>query len=467
MTVRIKAVLAMLVSAVMIMTAGFAADIEVGDVHVGSFEWGTRNVSLTLTNLSIDYRFIVATANARFLESNFQSPRDARASFLIAPGSSTAVKVPVEIAPNFGKGIVTVTVYDVVDTLDMLLASQEFFTKEFPFSIEAPDEIRKIIEKGIYVPFFVEKSPAFDNAFSRIFMLLLHQGKSLDEIARICKTTPEVITSLASRLKNEAYIGFNEDRYFPKTALLDNSEITAFLPDITAAVGQLYEVLVRNLSSYDTTVARLAGEGKITRDPNDLLDGSSVLYHKYPVVFGLCLWNLMGRDFVNSGLVFNIFENSDPCNARMGDYMYMVTGPYSNVGRSFYYYVPDVTGERFFCGLSNSSITCAPDFRERARMGMEANWSFEGDSSPTYYSYSPDKTRPSVSGLAENTAPVIDRLQSKTDELIARSNNRTYARAVKYWCWSMVVGELMEKFEENGILKRDGNGIFLFQKANE
>ncbi|MFZ1682712.1 MAG: hypothetical protein WAU88_01145, partial [Candidatus Zixiibacteriota bacterium] len=103
------------------------ADLEVtvGDMDRPQHKWGSQFLSVPVTN-NTDYpKYIVVKAILKFQGSYLNPARGFRSNNVLYPGKSMVLGVPVEIPANYGTAFFTLTVYDVVDTLDMLLPSQK------------------------------------------------------------------------------------------------------------------------------------------------------------------------------------------------------------------------------------------------------------------------------------------------------------------------------------------------------
>jgi hypothetical protein len=432
-----------------------ASDFEVGNINLSSTNWGMQTASINLTNLSEDYRLVVALAEVAYPEGNIESTRQSRKNFIILTPDTVSLELPFVIHGNIGNGVVTVSLFDVVDTLDQLLESQKFYSEEFPFNITISESLKPIIDSGIYVPYFVDKSEIFDNLFSRMLLLLLHREVSAEEIARLAKTDPDYVSLEADRLMQEYYVEKSGPDYKSRVSVIEADQLKVLWPVMKKTVDGLYNVIKRNLPGYDSTVRALAQQGLVTSDANDLADGSSVLYHKYPVVLGLLLWDLLGTDFINNGQIFATFRDSDPCRAAMGDYMYLIVGPEKNAGRTFYFRMMDNEDvPRFYCGFNIPEIRC-----------NERGWTFKKEQAPTYYIYDEEKIRMPLSILMDGSTEYTAELKRKLAEVFEKDQDRSYIHGARYWCWNVLVGDLMEKLEKTNVLAREGSGNFLMQEV--
>jgi len=441
-----------------------AADFRVENAMISSTDWGNQKIEADVFNQSEDYKFVVAESKVEFEEGSNRSPRFTKKSFIFEPASSRHIEIPIEIPGNFGDGIINLNLYDVVDTLDQPLESQNFFSKEFDISITVPPELKVMSGKGLQIPPLEDFNETIDNSFSRILILLLHQGKSVDEIAKICGVESYYVKLYISQLQREKFIGADSKNYQPTFYVLDSESIGRVLPKIDEAISGLYDVIKNNLPTYDSVVNAMAQKGEITSDRDNLLEPSSVLYHRYPVVMGLLLWDILGRDFVNDGKQFSIFETPNMWRPNMGDYMYLAETDAENNGRSFYYYINEANGERFFCGLVPEGFKFDKD--PNARRYLSLNMIFNQNYPPLYFSYNEIINQIPLSLLMDGATEFMVKLKKDLDSIFPPAdNNKKELKGARLWCWNLVVTRLMEQFERNDILEKEGTGIYIMQKV--
>lgn len=459
-----KAVIFLCTLSLFVSVSLSASNFEVGDVDFPAMKWGDQKVMINVTGLSEDYGFVLAETEIRFLGDVFVSPRFFRNSFIFEPLSSARLELPLEIPGNFGSGVTRISLYDVVDTLDQPLESQRFFEKEHKFDIDTPVQLKAVIDSGIQVPAFVDQTDAFDNLFSRMLVLLLHRGRSLDEIASACNTELDVVKSIASRLAESGYLKPVDTGFESNFAVIENDDISTLKQVIDLTIDSLYEIIARNLPAYDSTLRAMADAGTLTKDSNDLLDGGSVLYHTHPVIMGLLLWDILGKDFVNDGVQFSIFDQPESSEANMGNFMHMVVGDVHQIGKTFYYYINDPKGERFYCGGYGS----VRSFHRHTDItgSFPVNLLFASGHPPLYFSYNEDKLRIPLSNLMDGTSEFIVRLKHEVGSAFYAKDMLRFIRGIRYWCWNLIVSDLMDRFEENGVLERENAGVYVFQKVD-
>jgi len=452
---HIRLIITICISIIALSATVLAQDFKVGEIRLSSTTWGKHIASFDLTNLGEYFSFVVATAEVDFPESVIDSKRLTRKTFIVQPPELEKLEMPFVIHGNIGKGTVLINLYNVVDTLDPLFESQKFYSRKFEFNIEIPISLKTIVDSGLQVPSIVNLTSTFDNLFNRIVIFLINRGKSLAEIAQSTGVEKSFIEKTASVLADEGLLDLQDSTYKPTFIVLENNQARAIEPAIDKAVTDIYSTVTGNIHKYDSTLTALASKGLLTKDESNVLDGGSILYHKYPTFLGLFFWELLGSDFINDGNDILIYEGSDLCRARMGDYMFMVIGRSDYVGITFYNKLQGGNVDGFYCGAISPILKCG-----------SKKWAFEQDNSPIYYTYNEDKINLPLSILAEGVNDHITVLERALSDSFPNDKDKDSFKGVRYWCWNLVVDKLMSKLIENEVLKMDGKGIFLLQKTD-
>ena len=459
----------MILTALLVLAATVAAsdstDFRVGEVRLSSTAWGEQTASFDLTNLSPDYRFITMLTQVRFPDVPQEAARVNRRSLLVAPGATVPLKISYEIPGQYGQGLLNIRLYDVVDTLDMLLESQLFYDREFEFNIAVPPRIQPIIDGGVHTPVFVDRTYAFDSDFLKIVLVLLHRGKSTAQIARLADVDEDYMVSTMNYLLGRGLVDSTASGFRPTVAIIDEAVREMIMSGVDETVAELYGLLEENLAAYEGALEGLIEAGEVTSDPNNLLEGTSILHHRYPVVLGLLLWDELGRDFVNDGQPFEAMRGADPCQGDMGEYLYLVTGDESGVGNTFYFYRNDRQGDRFYIGTGRPEISCGEDFTGRRQRGKSANWIFARGNPPIYYTIDPPRLKTALAVLAGGTREPLSALRESLDRVIGERQSDEVLGGARYWCWNMVVSELIDRLEKSGAIEKEGSGIYLIHKV--
>lgn len=428
-------------------------------------EWGRQTARIEVRNQDEYHKFLVSRAEVVF--SDFETPtrRVTVRSFIVRPtgDSSVTINVPIFIPANFGRGICTVALYDVVDTLDELYESRIFYEKEIGFDKPLPKWIAGIIDSGLQVPYFVDQSVRFDNHFGRVFALLSHRGMSAEEIAEFCQVNDNYAKSLGAHLVSKKCFIRDGNFYRPAFAVIDTDDREALRPEIEGTIEAVSREIENNLSAYDSTLKALIATGELTSDPQNMMDGGSVLHHKHPTVLGLALWETLGMDFVNDGQSFNIFDNSDHREALMGDFMYLVIGPDKYKGKSVYYAFDNNQGRLFYTGCFKGPLDRDPV--ESRVQKYPIDFDFGENIRPVVYFYNLDKCRKPLAVLTSGIPERARALRERVDSRFAESKDTEAHRGARYWCWSLVVEGVMNRLVENKIIETEDGDVFLLRRT--
>lgn len=440
-----------------------ASDLQVSEITLSSTNWGRQTASIDLSNSGENYSFVVAISEVRFTGGKYESPRFTRRTFFIEPSSKNDLKLPITISAGYGKVEIDIFLYEVIDTLDQLFDSQRFFTKSFPVEFKISENLKKQIVDEIKLPKFVEDNILFDNYFSRALMTLIQYEKTTEEIAELCQTDTDFIKTIMKEYQEAGLINIDGSTAAINFMAINKSLAEAVFPAVKNTVEGLFKAVSKNYASYDSALVSMVSEGKLSADKNDALDLATILYQKYPVTLGLLLWDLLGREFINDSKPFDIFEGSDPCNAVMGDFMYMMVGADNYSGDSYYYSTQDAKNNIIYCGLGPHNFKCFPGYRELARKNKTVSWAFDYQNSDIVYLYNEDKIRKPMSILMDGTNEHIENLKVQMDNIFAGTFYDTNNKGARYWCWNLVVTRLMKKFEDENIFERDNTQLYRLQ----
>ncbi|MCP4703157.1 MAG: replication protein [candidate division Zixibacteria bacterium] len=444
----------------------WASDLKVSDVTLSSTNWGDQTASFNLSNMGEDYKFVVAVSEISNVDGTGESPKFTKKAYFIEPSSEQELVLPITISAGYGKIEIGIKLYDVIDTLDQVFDSQMFFTKVIPVEFKVSDKMKNEILDDLTFPKFVENNDLFDDYFSRMLLTLLYNKKSTKEIAELCGTDITFINSIINEYSEAGIISVNGTSAKINFMAIDKNHAEMIVPVVNKTIENLYGVLSNNFQAYDDAISSLVSQGRLTADKFDALDMGAILYQKYPVTLGLFLWDILGREFVNDGHPFNIFEGSDPCNAVMGDYMYMMVGAENYIGDSYYYSTGDSNNNVIYCGLGNPNFICPSNYRESAKKKRPVRLGFDFKNPDKIYLFNDEKIREPLSVLMDGTIESVEKLKSDMANIFAGTYFDTNHKGARYWCWDMVVTKLMAKLVENNVIEKDNTHLYRLQKTD-
>jgi len=459
-----------------LVSGAFAQEFIVATPDFGSLQWGKQTVNVSVTNLVDDYRFVVAWSHVEFENAPGNSDRQSRVVMIVEPLQTVKVAVPVEIPGNFGTALVSVTLYNVVDTLDNLLPTQKFASFEHRQTFQIPSTLPGDLS-NIKSPPYGHRWGDFDNDFVRALIVMAKRGRTALEMAEQTGVDTSVILSQLNGLTQRGYLKKADSLYAPLNAVIDTNDLTLLLPEVERTVEALYRLFQAKLPEYDRYLARLATEKKIARDGTSVLDVTSVLYHKYPFLAAILLWSKMGVEFVNDGKPFNIFANegmergkylrSDPCRARMGKYNYLAVGPEETAGKTFYFYLSDdgAGGDMFYFGAGEIAIDCHAFLDSISGAPRSFDWTSFASNQPTYFQYADSTVNLAVPFFGNELTRASQALRSKIEESYKSPSSSLAIYGVRYWAWNLVVSRLIERLEQTKLIEKEGDGFYHFQRV--
>lgn len=443
-----------------------ASDLKVSDVTLSATSWGHQTATIDLSNSGENYTFVVAMSEVRFTGGQYESPRFTRKSFLIEPSSENELMFPVNIPAGFGNVEINIFLYDVVDTLDQIFGSQRFFTKSFSAEFKISKRLKDEIVDKIRLPKIVENNMLFDNYFSMAVLTLIYNEKTIDEIADLCQADADFIRAVMDEYQEAGLIKSDGSSAILNFMTINKNQAEEIIPAIDNTINNLFEIISKNYHDYDNAIVDLVSEGKLSKDKYDALDPGTILYQKYPVTLGLFLWDILGREFVNDGKPFNIFEGSDPCNAVMGDYMYMTVGAEDYVGNSYYYSTGDPANDVIYCGFGQHNFNCPPGYRELGKKNKHVRFVFDSKNPDMIYLFNDDNVRKPLSILMDGTIDEVENLKKELDNILTGTYYDSNNKGARYWCWDLVVTRLMKKLVDEKIIEEDNIRLYRLQRVN-
>lgn len=453
-----------------------AQEFVAANPNFGSLQWGRQTINVTIANQVDDYRFVIALSQVEFENMPGSSDRRGRLVTIVDPLQTMTMAIPVEIPENYGTALVTVTLYNVVDTLDNLLPSQKFASFEHRQSFQIPSTLPADLS-NITSPPYAHRWGDFDNDFIRALIVMAKRGMTPQEMAARTGAESTAIKSQLERLANRGYLKAVDSIYAPLNAVIDTNDLARLLPEVDRTVETLFRLFQTKLPEYDRYLARLAAEKKVARDGTSVLDVTSVIYHKYPFISAILLWSKIGVEFINDGKPFNIFANegmergkylrSDPCRARMGKYNYLVVGPEDNAGKTFYYYLSDdgAGGDMFYFGANEVAIDCHAFLDSISSAPRSFDWTSFAARQPTYFQYADSTIKLVLPFFGEELTRAAQTLRASIEESYKSPTSPLAIYGVRYWAWNLVVSRLIERLEQAKLFEKEGDGFYHFQRV--
>ncbi len=262
-------------------------DCTVGDITLDNVNWGKGTSSVTIVNNSRDLKFIVVLTDVDFIEATPVVNRRVRSSFAVLPMENAVLRPEMIVPGNYGAARITLRFYDVVDTVDQLLESQLFHSKELSHEFPAPASVQSYLTQTITLPPRVTEHPYFDHQISRLLLLMIAEGKSVAEISAITGASETYVDELAQFMVRNGYVNRADSGFtlaFTAISHKEALEAGALALSIADSLGKLIE---QNLPAYRSKLQEMVASGTVAKDSSYFMNGGTVLYHLYPAIAAL------------------------------------------------------------------------------------------------------------------------------------------------------------------------------------
>ena len=290
-------VLALIACAVFAVIVHAQPQMEVVKVEEPEWTWGSQAINMTVRNNSEYVRFLVIKAD---LESQGKGEKwqiSSKFTTYVAPQTVAEMAPVVTILGNYGPAMVTLTAFDVVDTLDVVLPEQQFLDTTFQFTIDVPAEAGKWVNQRVTLPPRVDHHPYFYDQFSRMMLQFIAARVPLEEMARISGCRASYVRSILNRMRRHGLARLGETAIELNFPYISLKEADACLPLADRSADLLANAIAQNLVNYEGFLDSLVKAGVMPGDRDNLMSGIQVLYEPYAVVAALLLWCEMGSSF--------------------------------------------------------------------------------------------------------------------------------------------------------------------------
>ena len=450
--------------AVLAATTGCAQQPEVivGKIGLPEQAWGMQTLPFDVTNNTDWLKFLIVETDVAFEGSYVNPHRVVRTNFVLEPLMKLTVDSRLEIPPNYGQLFLKIRIYDVVDTLDNLVLGKVVFEQPFSIRFPAPESVIPYFQDRITLPPLAGEHGLLDNEFSRLMLLMLHEKKTPQEIAVICQTDTTYVREVAERMVEERYLKKEADQYSVIVPIISKEYAEAGRSLADRISDRLTERLTANLANRRTVIDSLRESGIYSGDSTNFTEGGMLLYRPFPLVGGLYLWQVLGQKFVSRSQGLHVFAGTDPCNARIGPYLYLVQGGDYFNGHHFYTADPTSGGYNSQFGDSIPKIDCKPGFDKRPVARESIDWTFTSPDHPDTYLYDSTFINPMLRAIDAG----VDEILSDALTELGTINKQFYSTeptlGTRYWFWNLTASLTLDKMIENGVITRTGNGQFKF-----
>lgn len=442
-------------------------EILVGDVNFSSLRWGWQTVTFEVTNNSDDLKYVTAEIEVQFSGSYLNPNRRTLSHTFLKPRQSKLFSPRVFIPGSYGRAQITVYLYDVVDTLDILLPGQKFLQQVFSINYSIPDEILDYFNEKITLPPRVERHPDFDYEFSRVVLYMLNEGRKLEEIAEMAKADTSFVTEIVQNMTAKGYLVKKNGTYrttFPLISISEAETAKKLARQLSDALAKLIE---ENMKTYPKILDSLVSAGAVDKDSNSFLNGGVVLYRPYPIVSALLLWFDLGQKFITRSAPLWIYDGTDLCNAYIPQYMYAVQGGDVFNGTQFYYLSSAGQDFRILYGDVEPEIDCPEDYSLKGKLGKRIDWRYDRKYLPETFMLDTLVVRPVLDALAIGTDSLLEDAYYKLRDIAVKHGHEKLLFGERYWFWNLVATDVLRKLVDKKVITPRGNGQFQFFGLSE
>ncbi|MDH4158555.1 MAG: hypothetical protein OEW00_14905, partial [candidate division Zixibacteria bacterium] len=376
-----------------------------------------------------------------------------------------ALSPRVYIPGNYGKADLVMQIYDIVDTLDVLMPDQMFYEQPFTLKYHCPEAIAPYFQEKITMPPFVERHPDFDNEFSRVLVYLIDEGKSPEQIAEMAMADVSFVNEILGTMVDRGYMRNTEQGYFLTFPAITVAEAEAARPLAESTSEALVKMIEKNLPAYWQALDSLVQAGAVSSDSNFFMDGGTIIYRPYAVVSTMFLWFDLGKRFITRRNPLVIYRDTDLCNAHIPDYLYAVQGGDVFNGTNYYYQYHGQRGYKIFYGDRVPDLLCEEGYLDKGRKGFKAEWYYTEESRPEDFVIDTTVIRPVLSALGQGSDSLVTETYFNLQKLAKQFSENFETNGLRYWFWNLVASKTLHKLDEAGIVKRRGNGLFRFVGA--
>lgn len=441
---------------------GLAQDLQfkMPNISAGKLGWGRHTFPVKIINNSGYLKFAAVFTSVSCLSEHVSPERKVTRFYSVFPEDSVLAEGVLHIPGNYGEIVYEIKLYEVVDTLDMLLESQVVDRQSGELSFPVPSGIAAMANTNVTLPPLVGQHVDFDNNFSLLLPFLIKQSKSVLEIAKMTGCDTSFVIDQLNYMTVRGY--------FQKTANYFKSNIAA-ISEKEAAKGKdlafkvaesIAKKLADNYAGYRSEIDKLVKAEMLTKDSNSFMDGGAILYKPYPVVTCLLLWYDLGGKFISGDKPFYLLDGTDFCNAYIPSYMYMVAGSSENNGHQHFAFIRNFRSYQLFYGDTIPKIICPEGFMFSPEVGMRVDWQYERSYYPEGFMADTNQVRPMLNFLGQGILPLLKEASVKLSSIESGSNREDQLAGYRYWFWNLVSTRVVEILTADGTLAKHGNGQF-------
>ncbi len=447
------------------VAAAQSAEVTVGKIDFPQRVWGTQQISFDIANQTDQLKFIVVESDITFEDSYAGGRRVKYSNFPLGPEMEMTINPMLDIPGNYGQATCWVRLHDVVDTLDDVSLGTKLFEQKFLLKFRAPEAIESYRQERITVPPLTGGTYDWDNELARLSVLLINQGKTLEEIATLTNTEVGIVQAVMRRLITSGHVkrdgAGNHTLNVPVITLDEAKEGREYADELS---DQMAALVKKNLESYSGLIDSMEAAGTISGDSANFYEGASLLYFRYPLVSAMLLWYDLGHRFISEGGRMMIYRPNVVCTPNIGEFMYVVEGGDYFNGTHYYNPTVNVRYHKVEFGDVEPGIECTAKARtSKGRAVKGEDWIIPPEFAPQSIVFDTGYANPALRHLREGFSEMLLPALDKLAEIDLKHGHKKLSRGVKLWFWNLAATLTVDKLVEEGVLTRQGNGQFSLQ----
>ncbi len=455
--ILISAAIAVFGCATVSAQASRAPGWKIADFKLPKLKWGLQEITAPVTNNSDEFRILVVSASVISRERPGSVPRVTKRSRYFEPGETANIALAIDVPENFSTTKVTVAFHQVVDTLDDLSFGKKIFEKELLDSVTSPPALASYRSNMPRLSGWSGRNDAINTDLAMIVSLMLGRGMSYDSVMALCDISRDRLLALGRRLTDRGFAKLENSVYRPTFQLIEPSRAAAFAPSLDSASAALTAALTQAIPVYQSRRQELIASGRVTADPNDVMEGTALLHHLYPVVGGVVLWERLAPSILNdTGAFLNMFGQRSPCDACMGEYGYMLTSHDIPDGSTFYF--RDNATRRSVFADNPEALTCV---QKSYSANPSERFAFPVGKTPVVFYYNSARCDSAISALLAPCQIVRDEWMGKISKRYAPDHEKL-SRAERLWVWNSIVTESLRQLTASKVVEDHKGEYFLW-----
>lgn len=433
---------------------------SVGTLDISGLKWGKQTRRIRIANNSDDYRFLAVECETRSVKAGFVNPRVTRSNYIIFPGQEGEVSVTIDVPESFSKVIVKFGLYDVIDTLDDLALGEKLYGIEETVDVEFPETLKPYMSLRLRPGGALRYNETLSDDLQLAINLLLIQGKSVNTISEIVGLPTEYVNHLIRLLTEEGLV--TAPGGWTRSALIaiENLPFSRLDSLVNTTATKMTESLRNSVTDYRQLHSDLIAAGKVAPYADQVVEGTGILHHLYPVICGIVLWERLGSKFLGSpdGPV-QLMRQSSPCEYMADGYGYILADPAAKDGRGYFHF--DTLRQRKIFGLGGGKLACY----EPPAGSRSPNYKVVAGKRPILYLVDEARADTPLNVLTKPLEPLRDNFDSALTGIFNRSGAKL-TNAHRLWLWNRLTTQIIDSLIKAGVIE-DHNLNYFTWKSDE